>query len=81
MDRTKLRNQNNNEIILNNNNTNIINITISRRGVYSQGYKYCSRCQVFYHTDSRNCIVCGVTLRSKSKYRKKNLGGNNHEQT
>jgi len=34
---------------------------------YGKGYKYCTRCRVFYKVESARCPICGVLLRSNPR--------------
>lgn len=47
-------------------------LKISGKKKYSEGYKYCRRCGVFYLVDSNRCPACGKILRNSPR-RKKNL--------
>ena len=38
-----------------------------RRARYELGYKYCKRCELFYHTDLRRCPNCGSLLRQNPR--------------
>jgi len=41
-----------------------------RRATYKLGYKYCSRCQLYYYTDLKRCPNCGCPFRQKPRKRK-----------
>ena len=43
---------------------------MSLRRSYANGYKYCSRCRVYYLTDSVRCPYCGILLRNSPRKRK-----------
>ena len=51
----------------------ITKVTTSPRkaGLYRRGWKYCSRCMLFFKTDSFKCPYCGGLMRSGP--RKKSL--------
>jgi len=34
---------------------------------YAAGYKYCSRCRLYYLTDELRCMHCGIALRSRPR--------------
>ena len=36
-------------------------------GLYEQGWKYCSRCMLFFQTNSTRCPYCGTILRWKPR--------------
>ena len=40
---------------------------MSLRRSYANGYKYCSRCRVYYLTDSVRCPYCGILLRNSPR--------------
>lgn len=39
---------------------------------YSEGYKYCRRCEAFYPTESHRCPVCSKILRNSPRRKKLN---------
>ena len=41
------------------------------RASYKLGYKYCTRCAVFYYTDLRRCPNCGSLLRHNPRKSRK----------
>ncbi len=43
---------------------------MSLRRSYANGYKYCSRCRVYYLTDSVRCPYCGILLRNSPRKKK-----------
>ena len=43
---------------------------VKLRARYRDGYKYCSRCQLYYKTEEKRCPVCRTILRCNP--RKKN---------
>lgn len=43
----------------------------SKRGCYGLGYRYCSKCAMFYLTNTLRCPYCGQRLRcNPRKYKK-----------
>lgn len=42
----------------------------TKDGMYNNGYKYCSCCDVFFITKEIFCLCCGVHLRMKSANKK-----------
>ena len=45
-------------------------LQVSYKKDYSKGYRYCTRCRVFYKVESARCPICGVLLRSNPRKRK-----------
>ncbi|MCS7126157.1 MAG: hypothetical protein NZ929_04520 [Aigarchaeota archaeon] len=43
---------------------------MSLRRSYANGYKYCSRCRVYYLTESVRCPYCGILLRNSPRKKK-----------
>ncbi|RLG09398.1 MAG: hypothetical protein DRN64_03960 [Thaumarchaeota archaeon] len=43
---------------------------MSLRRSYANGYKYCSRCRIYYLTDSVRCPYCGILLRNSPRKKK-----------
>ena len=43
---------------------------MSLRRSYANVYKYCSRCRVYYLTDSVRCPYCGILLRNSPRKKK-----------
>ena len=43
---------------------------MSLRRSYANGYKYCSRCRVYYLTDSVRRPYCGILLRNSPRKKK-----------
>jgi len=43
---------------------------MSLRRSYANGYKYCSRCRIYYLTDSVRCPYCGILLRNAPRKKK-----------
>ena len=41
-----------------------------KKAAYKLGYKYCSRCQLYYYTDLKRCPNCGCLFRQKPRKRK-----------
>jgi len=38
-----------------------------KAGLYREGWKYCSRCMLFFKTDNIRCPYCGNLLRSGAR--------------
>lgn len=45
-------------------------LQMSLRRSYANGYKYCSRCRIYYLTDSVRCPYCGILLRNSPRKKK-----------
>ena len=44
-------------------------VKVSSKKSYDDGYKYCSRCRLYYLTDGVRCPCCGTLLRSSPRGR------------
>ena len=44
-------------------------VKVSSKRSYDDGYKYCSRCGLYYLTDGVRCPCCGTLLRSSPRGR------------
>jgi len=42
-------------------------VKVSSKRSYDDGYKYCSRCGLYYLTDGVRCPCCGTLLRSSPR--------------
>lgn len=42
-------------------------------GCYAQGYRFCSRCRIYFKTTAIRCPDCGTLLRKKPRKKKNRL--------
>lgn len=47
-------------------------VTSLSKKSYINGYKYCTRCRVYYKTDNMRCPICSTLLRNSPR-KKKNI--------
>lgn len=47
-----------------------VNVRVTRRRSYKDGYKYCSRCRMYIKTDEVRCPYCRIILRYNPRKKK-----------
>ena len=39
----------------------------TKKGMYSNGERYCCECQAFFKTEKTFCLCCGMRMRTKGR--------------